>query len=104
MSHTEYQHTESIFSRNLDDVKFCVKKTVMIPYTEILVSGLHLRKDSITSNKHDCYDSSQRRIFRIIIPKLINPKWLIIIVSGFSEEAEKSYMHLSHLNIDIKYI
>lgn len=33
-----------------------------------------------------------------------SPKWLIIIVSGFSEEAEKNYMHLSHLNIDIKYI
>lgn len=33
-----------------------------------------------------------------------SPKRLIIILSGFSEEKEKYYMHLSHLNIDIKYI
>lgn len=29
-----------------------------------------------------------------------SPKCLIIFVSGFSEEAEKNYMHLSYLNID----
>lgn len=33
-----------------------------------------------------------------------SPKRLIIILSGFSEEKAKYYMHLSHLNIDIKYI
>lgn len=31
----------------------------------------------------------------IIIPNSSSPKWLIIIVSGFSEEAEKCDMHLS---------
>jgi len=33
-----------------------------------------------------------------------SPTWLIIIVPGFIEDAEKNYKHLSHLNIDIKYI